>query len=163
MGQVIVLNADFQILSTVPLKKAWKYIALGKVKILKEINNVPKVIQFIKIVVAMHRKGVPWNKHNVHLRDRYKCAYCGERLDKKELTIDHIIPQDRGGKSTWENTTTSCFPCNNKKQNRTPSEANMAFIKRGWKPYAPTVMEFYMIKFAEDGIEETLNDLGIFN
>jgi len=42
-------------------------------------------------------------------RDGHKCWYCGS---KAFLTLDHIIPQCKGGKTTWKNVITSCKKCN---------------------------------------------------
>lgn len=162
MSHVIVLNADYNLLSTMSVKKARSYIAQEKVRLLKAVDSVPRVVQWLRLVVAMHRKGVPWTKRNVHIRDRYTCVYCGDTVRDKSATIDHVIPQDRGGKNTFENTVSSCFSCNNKKKNRTPNEAGMSFVKRGFRPYKPTVMEFYLIRFRELGIYDTLKELGVW-
>ena len=56
-------------------------------------------------------------------RDNDTSQYCGKFFHKKDLNIDHVLPQSRGGKNTWKNLVVSCIPCNNKKRNRTPEEA----------------------------------------
>ena len=43
-------------------------------------------------------------------------------------TVDHVLPQSRGGGSTWENTVLACGPCNNRKRDRTPDEAGMRLL-----------------------------------
>ena len=43
----------------------------------------------------------------------------------RELTFDHVVPRDQGGRTTWENVATACSPCNLKKGGRTPKEAHM--------------------------------------
>ena len=63
-------------------------------------------------------------------RDKQVCQYCG--VLKFNLTIDHIIPKGRGGQDLWENLVTACKPCNQKKGNKTPEEANMV-LKRNPK------------------------------
>jgi 5-methylcytosine-specific restriction endonuclease McrA len=75
------------------------------------------------------------------------------------LTIDHVIPQSRGGKNSFENCVTSCFDCNNKKGNRTPNEANM-YMKR--RPYSPTISEFLRLKVKQMGLDKFLKELGVF-
>ncbi len=51
------------------------------------------------------------------------------------MTFDHVIPRAQGGRTTWENVTTACAPCNLKKGGRTPAEAHMALHR--W-PIRPT-------------------------
>lgn len=73
-------------------------------------------------------------RKNIFERDRCQCQYCGKILPKHELTIDHVIPRSRGGEDTWENLVLACLPCNLKKGNRTPEEAQMSLLR---KPVAP--------------------------
>jgi len=44
------------------------------------------------------------------------CYYCGSPTPPKELTMDHIVPISRGGKSTKGNIVPCCKTCNNKKR-----------------------------------------------
>ncbi len=50
------------------------------------------------------------------------CYYCGAKVGMKNLTMDHIIPLSRGGKSTRENIVPACKECNNKKKYLLPVE-----------------------------------------
>ena len=50
------------------------------------------------------------------------CHYCGGRFAPEELTMDHIVPVVRGGKSTKGNVVACCKECNNKKKYLTPVE-----------------------------------------
>jgi len=50
------------------------------------------------------------------------CYYCGQRVDPGELTMDHIVPLIRGGKSTKGNLVPACKDCNNKKKYLLPIE-----------------------------------------
>jgi len=63
---------------------------------------------------------VVFSRRNIFKRDRYTCQYCGARPPVPELTIDHIIPRSKKGRSTWENCVVSCRQCNERKGNRTP-------------------------------------------
>jgi 5-methylcytosine-specific restriction protein A len=53
---------------------------------------------------------------------RGTCYYCGRRFAPNELTMDHIIPIIRGGKSTKNNLAAACKDCNNKKKHMLPME-----------------------------------------
>ena len=50
------------------------------------------------------------------------CYYCGKHVAPKELTMDHIVPVARGGRSTKGNLVAACKICNNKKKQLLPME-----------------------------------------
>jgi 5-methylcytosine-specific restriction protein A len=50
------------------------------------------------------------------------CHYCGARIRPGELTLDHIVPLVRGGKSTRGNCVPACKECNNRKKHLLPVE-----------------------------------------
>ena len=50
------------------------------------------------------------------------CYYCKRKMPPKELTLDHIVPIIRGGKSTKGNVVPVCKECNNKKKYMLPIE-----------------------------------------
>lgn len=167
---VILINADYRPLGLISWQKAIKLIAKGKVDIVKYSDIViynfektikiilPKIIKLIKYVRMLYGKKVPFNKHNLLIRDNYTCIYCGCRLTKDTATIEHIKPKSTGGLSTFDNTGVACFPCNNKKDNKTCQQANM-YPKI--KPYTPTISEFILIHIKNTGLEKTLKELGI--
>jgi 5-methylcytosine-specific restriction endonuclease McrA len=53
---------------------------------------------------------------------RGRCYYCGAQLPPKELTMDHIVPIIRGGRTVKSNVVTACKGCNNRKKNLLPIE-----------------------------------------
>jgi 5-methylcytosine-specific restriction endonuclease McrA len=64
---------------------------------------------------------VPLSRENVYRRDGYACVYCGCD-NRKTLTLDHVIPQSKGGKDAWDNLVTACKKCNSEKSNLTLEE-----------------------------------------
>ena len=50
------------------------------------------------------------------------CHYCGKKVGRENLTMDHVIPVSRGGTSTKGNCVPCCKDCNNKKKYLTPAE-----------------------------------------
>ncbi|MBW1649247.1 MAG: HNH endonuclease [Deltaproteobacteria bacterium] len=50
------------------------------------------------------------------------CSYCGKNVTAENLTMDHIMPISRGGKSVKGNVTAVCKECNNKKKHKLPWE-----------------------------------------
>lgn len=64
------------------------------------------------------RKTRWWNQK----LSRGTCHYCGQRFSPDELTMDHIVPIIRGGKTTKNNVAAVCKECNNKKKYLLPME-----------------------------------------
>ena len=64
--------------------------------------RVPRVILLMGFD-RFPKKEVKFTRHNIFERDRNTCQYCGKTLDRKDLNLDHVIPRDRGGPTTWEN------------------------------------------------------------
>ncbi len=50
------------------------------------------------------------------------CHYCGQQVGAANLTMDHVVPVARGGKSTKGNCVPCCKACNNRKKAYTPAE-----------------------------------------
>jgi 5-methylcytosine-specific restriction endonuclease McrA len=76
-------------------------------------------------------------------RDRMMCAYCGQIHRENDLTVDHIVPESRGGAWTWMNLVTADRACNNRKDSRTPEEARMPLL---YLPYVPNRHEFFILR-----------------
>ena len=57
------------------------------------------------------------------------CYYCGRSVAPKELTMDHIVPLSRGGRSTKGNVVPCCKYCNNAKKQLLPMEWEQ-YLKR---------------------------------
>lgn len=94
---------------------------------------VPGIIRLIQAVARFVRVARP-NRVGILKRDRNRCQYCGTGACR--MTLDHVFPQSRGGKDTWENLVAACGPCNTKKADRTPDEAGMPLAK---KPTVPSI------------------------
>ena len=50
------------------------------------------------------------------------CAYCGNQTPPRALTMDHVVPVARGGRSSKGNIVPACKACNSKKKLLTPAE-----------------------------------------
>jgi len=116
MTQCVLLNADYTFLNVVDWKRAMCLLTKDKITVLKYskrivktaegvVMKIPAVMKLIKLIRTLYRTRVPFSKRNVLVRDGFKCAYCNAKKDK--LTIDHIIPRSRGGKTDFEN----CVVC----------------------------------------------------
>lgn len=80
------------------------------------------------------RREVTFSRKNLYRRDNYTCQYCGVRMPTEELSIDHVIPKSRGGKTAWENCVLACIRCNTKKANKTLREVGFQLISKPEKP-----------------------------
>lgn len=95
--------------------------------------KVPSVIRFLGKAI-FNRLYVKFNRHNLWLRDRGMCQYCGKKLSLKEYTYDHVMPVSRGGKTEWTNIVCACLDCNGRKADNTPEEARMKLIQKPFRP-----------------------------
>lgn len=95
--------------------------------------RIPRVILLV-LFDRLPKKEVKFTRYNIFERDRNTCQYCGRIFDRKDLNLDHVIPRDQGGPTTWENIVCSCIPCNTKKANRTPHQASMQLIRKPKRP-----------------------------
>jgi hypothetical protein len=82
-------------------------------------------------------------KHKLLRRDRHTCAYCGQRFQERDLQCEHIVPQSRGGPSSWMNLVAACGACNGAKAARTPEEARMPLL---YLPYVPSRFEAFLLE-----------------
>lgn len=144
----LVLNADYRPLSYFPLSLwSWqetiKAVFLDRVNILEEYDRTVRSSRFemrlpsvVSLKTYVHPQRVPaFTRFNVFLRDLFECQYCGS---PKDLTFDHILPRSRGGRTTWENITTACAPCNLKKGGAMPRQSGM---HPRHKPHQPSIAE----------------------
>lgn len=137
--QVLVLNASFEPIHICGVKRAIVLIVKG---LAQSEHNTPYVMRSPSIAIPvpavirlMHYVRIPYrkkaySKNHIFLRDNHTCQYCGKTANASELTLDHILPQSRGGRSVWENLVTCCKVCNSKKGDLTPKEASMQVLNK---------------------------------
>ncbi len=105
---------------------------------------VPEII-VLSLYDRLPKKDVKFNRHNVFVRDRHTCQYCGKLFETRDLNLDHVIPRDKGGRTTWENVVTSCIRCNSRKANKLPHEARMFPLHTPrpprWRPFHSSVRQ----------------------
>ncbi len=113
-----------------------RYHRLEDESVVKTIRNrieIPDVL----ILTSMDKPpkyNVKFSYQNIVTRDNFICQYCNQVFDRKDLTVDHVTPKSKGGKSTWENCVAACFNCNTSKADKTPSEVNMTLLRKPRKP-----------------------------
>ncbi|MSU40938.1 MAG: HNH endonuclease [Pedosphaera sp.] len=105
--------------------------------------RVPRVILLLAYD-RLPRKEVKFTRHNIFERDHNTCQYCGHVFERSDLNLDHVIPKNQSGPTTWENIVCSCVPCNTRKGHRTPHGAGMRLVR---KPRRPKWRPFVQISF----------------
>ena len=137
---VLVLNADLGPLHRVSLRHAVRMLVRRVAEVHESrpdtqigVWPVPTVVRLVSYVVTRwrHSRGPAWSRAGVLVRDGRRCAYCGGHAS----TIDHVMPRSRGGRNAWSNTVAACGACNQRKGDRTPTEARMPLR---FRPAAPT-------------------------
>lgn len=161
--KVLILNQDYSTLTVCSVQKAFILIFLSKAELVVEAKGqklrtiskaypMPSIIRLYKYVNLPYR-GVMLTRQNIFRRDHYTCQYCGVTTN---LTLDHLIPKSKGGRSSWTNLVTACRSCNSKKGDLTPEEVGMTLAR---EPFKPSFVMF-LRDFSSNIYEEWLPYLG---
>jgi 5-methylcytosine-specific restriction endonuclease McrA len=130
--KALVVDASFTARSVISTERAFVIFYKGNAEVIAEhpetfnvINPEltiykPSIIRVAKYVKQNIQK-VPLTRENVYRRDNYECVYCG-CSNQRTLTLDHVVPQSKGGKDAWDNLVTACRPCNHAKADLTLEE-----------------------------------------
>jgi len=136
---VLVLNATYEPINVTAVRRALLLMLKGVAQV-EEMNHsevhsasaAMKVPSVIRLLAYRHipQQTRALSRKNILLRDRNTCQFCGCTLPAGELTLDHVVPRSRGGRSSWENLVACCYQCNNRKGDRTPEEAGLRLVRR---------------------------------
>jgi len=145
MHRVLVLNATYEPLSVVSVKRAVVLLLKEKAELVEATSErlhaahtslpVPLVIRLVYFVRIPRHVSLAPSRNSVFLRDNSTCQYCGATPGRVGLTVDHVVPRCRGGLTSWENVVAACRACNMHKGDRTPEEAGMSLRKRPGTPH----------------------------
>ena len=121
----LTLNASFEPLTLVPVRRALRLVIDGKAEIVEADRDRvmrsarlsvphPSVIRLMRFVQVPRKFRRQVTNTFLFARDRYKCQFCG-RLEselgfRECLTRDHLVPLSRGGTNSWTNVVTACSP-----------------------------------------------------
>ena len=146
----LALNASFEPLTMVPMRRALRLVIDGKAEIVEADQDKvvrserltmprPAVIRLTKFIHVPRRFRRQVTNTFLFARDRYRCQYCGRHATelkmREALTRDHLIPLSRGGTNDWNNVVTACSPCNTRKGNRLPEEIGMHPLTHPVEPH----------------------------
>jgi 5-methylcytosine-specific restriction endonuclease McrA len=159
-SSVLVLNRVYQPMHVTSVRRAVTLLYQGVARALDEqfrlfdfeswaavaaavseeaIHTPTRAIRVPRVVVLvahthLPRQRVRFSRLNVYARDESTCQYCGRRLPRSELNLDHVLPRSRGGSTSWENVVCSCVACNLRKGGRTPEESGMRLLRAPARP-----------------------------
>jgi 5-methylcytosine-specific restriction endonuclease McrA len=132
-GRVLVLNASFEPINVCTVRRATVLLLKAKAEVVEngayvlrsEHTQMPRpvvirLVTYVNVPRDTHRRKI--TRRAVFARDNWTCQYCGSRA---QLTVDHVIPRSKGGSSDWTNIVASCAPCNRRKGDHLPAQANM--------------------------------------
>jgi len=136
----LALNASFEPLTMVPVRRALRLVIEGKAEIVEAegadvvrsarlVLPRPAIIRLMKFVHVPRRFRRQVTNTFLFARDHYRCQYCHrsqvELKPRECLTRDHLVPLSRGGTNDWTNVVTACSTCNTRKGNQLPAECGM--------------------------------------
>jgi hypothetical protein len=91
------------------------------------IHDIPLVREKIAALLPAEKEENyftdPQRRLIVFERDNWICQYCGEKVTHENATLDHYIPQSKGGTNSKENLRTCCLVCNGIKSGKSFEEA----------------------------------------
>lgn len=146
----LTLNASFEPITMVPVRRALRLVIDGKAEVVEaDARRVvrsahltlpqPAVIRLMKFVHVPRKFRRQVTNTFLFARDGYTCQFCGraERdLGFREcLTRDHVLPISRGGTNAWTNVVTACSSCNTRKGNRRPEECGLTLRAAPVEPH----------------------------
>ncbi len=146
----LALNASFEPLTLVPLRRALRLVIDGKAEIVeadgerpvrseREAFPRPLVIRLTRFVHVPRRFRRHVTNTFLFARDAYTCQYCARPATalrpRESLTRDHVVPLSRGGLNTWTNVVTACSSCNTRKADRLPEEIGWHLLHPPTEPH----------------------------
>lgn len=148
VSRALVLNASYEPLCVVPVRRAVVLVLSEKADILHDTGAemrserlavpIPSVIRLRYFVRVPFRRRASLNRRAVFARDGSRCQYCNAAAE----SIDHVLPRSRGGQHVWENVVAACRPCNARKRDRLLGESGMVLRRR---PTAPRELTWIIV------------------
>ncbi|MEM8895042.1 MAG: HNH endonuclease [Bacteroidota bacterium] len=166
-NRVLVLNQDYSPMTVCSVHRAFLLIYLKKAELLnaldgKSLRSITETYPFPSVIKVNRYVNIPYmsvvlTRQNIFKRDGHECQYCGTH---KDLTLDHLVPRSKGGKSTWNNLVTACRNCNARKGDHSLEKAGMKLknvprkpsyvmflmdnagqLQEDWKPYLKSYLK----------------------
>jgi len=146
----LALNASYEPLTLVPVRRALRLVIDGKAEIVEAdadetirsarlVLPKPAIIRLVRFVHVPRRFRRQVTNTFLFARDDYRCQFChrtqADLRHRECLTRDHLVPLSRGGTNDWTNVVTACSACNTRKGNSLPEECGMHPIQVPVEPH----------------------------
>ena len=144
--KVLVVDSRIEPIKLVTMEAAFSLLYSGRAsglvesdRLIKGVNKSWTVPWILKLEGCRpkHKKlnGPRFSRQNVYLRDSFRCQYCQWSGPLSNLTLDHLYPCAKGGKTTWDNIVTACKECNTKKGAKTIEELGITIARPPRRPF----------------------------
>lgn len=150
--KTLLLDKVYRPIAFLSFHKMVRLVMTGKADVIAEYKNTPiyKDMNYPATIILknyVRKKPITprFNFRGIFKRDLFCCQYSGVQLPPSKLTVDHVIPKSRNGKSTWENCVTASLEINVAKGNRTPEEAGLKLINKPAIPHDSLAMDYAVI------------------
>jgi len=147
--RTLVLDKGFRPMRAIGWRRAITLDVEHRIEVLEYYDEVvrtaweafplPAVIRVTTYLHFRHELQIALTRRNIMIRDGFRCQYCDTKAAIRDLTLDHVMPRSRGGPSSWKNLATACGPCNRRKGDRTPEQANMLLLNKPKRPKLLTI------------------------
>lgn len=143
--RTLLLNHNYEALHFIVERRAIKLFMNDKVEVLstwedsfRYLNrdiNYPAILRLKKSFKRPART-LRFSRLGVFKRDAFICQYCGDKLSKGNVTMDHVTPKYNGGLNSFLNCVTCCSACNLKKGRKSLAESGLSLIRQ---PVIPNI------------------------
>ena len=146
-SRVLVLNASYEPINVCTVRRATVLVLKERAEILEHAEAymhaehltlprpaVIRLTRYVRVPRDAHARRI--TRRAVFARDRWTCQYCG--TVRTTLTVDHVVPRSKGGRSSWDNIVASCAPCNRRKGDCLPTQIDMHPRRKPAPPH-PTI------------------------
>ena len=125
-ASVLVLNRNYQPVHVTSVKRAFTLLYLGAARVVEPdfstfdfdswtalavaadddvIRTVGRAFKIPRVILLqmydrLPRTKVRFSRLNIYARDDSTCQYCGLKLPRPQLNLDHVVPRARGGRTT---------------------------------------------------------------
>ena len=138
---VLLLNASYEPICAISAQRAVPMMLDGEVEVVSVYEGrairspsltleYPSVVRLVRYVNVPRFRKAYLSRRAVLARDGHECAYCGGRAN----TMDHVVPRSKGGPHRWENIVSCCFPCNQRKDDKSLDELGWKLRYRPFRP-----------------------------